>query len=89
MKPGEDEKSLSVLEHIDVTDARTLKNAVARCLLDDGGAKALIKAMTDHLTEGALVTSCLRALFYIGDTQELVSTMVRLLSFFRDGCGEG
>jgi hypothetical protein len=76
MTPGEEEKSLAVLEHVEITDARTLKNAVARCLLEDGGAKALIKAMTDHLTEGSLVTSCLRALFYIGDTQELVTTMV-------------
>jgi hypothetical protein len=73
---AEEERSLRVLEAAEIRDARSLKNAVAQCLLEDGGARALIKSMTDHLTEGALVTSCLRALFYIGDTQELVTTMV-------------
>ena len=45
-------------------------------MLEDGGANALMAAMRQHQTNTALLTSCLRALFYMGDSPELVSRMV-------------
>ena len=75
-----------MLEKIRPTDVRTLKYAVAECLLEDGGAAALMDAMMKFHTNAALVTSCLRALFYIGDSPHLVVRMVCVEMGLRNVC---
>jgi hypothetical protein len=75
---------LILLEKLRPTSVRALKYAVSECLLEDGGAAALMEAMLKYHTNAPLVTSCLRALFYIGDSPHLVVRMVRYLL---RGCG--
>jgi hypothetical protein len=83
--PASQEKSLVLLEKLRPTSVRALKYAVSECLLEDGGAAALMEAMMKYHTNAPLVTSCLRALFYIGDSPHLVVRMVR----YRQTCCPG
>ena len=59
-----------------LASARNLKEAVCTILYDDGGAGALLGAMTKHIRNPDLAGSCLRALHYIGASPTLVGRMV-------------
>ena len=55
--------------------SKSLKEAVCSILYEDGGARALVTAMINHIRNPDLAASCLRALHYIGASMELVARM--------------
>lgn len=74
-KPPPPEASAAMVLNV-LSAARNLKEAVCTILYDDGGAGALLAAMTKHIRNPDLAGSCLRALHYIGASPALVGRMV-------------